>query len=98
MDETGRCLHDHRIVCGKDKCRTFLVELKHQLDDRGGCLGVEVCGRFIGEDQRGFFRKRPGDRDALLLSTAHLTGATICERRDAESFEDGHDPLFALFR
>ena len=63
-------------MCGKDKgdARLF-IELLHDLHDLLAVLGVEVGGGFVSEDQFGVSGKRPGDRDALLLSAGELVGA-----------------------
>src|SRR5262249_37625521 len=35
-------------------------------------LRIESCGRLIGQNDTGITRKRPGDRDALLLAPAQV--------------------------
>ena len=43
---------------------------KNQYLERG--TGIEISGRFIGEDDGGVVYQRPGDGDTLHLSSGHL--------------------------
>src|ERR1700716_3020921 len=46
--------------------------LAHELEDLSTCLGVEVAGRLVGEDDLRTARERARDGDALLLSARQL--------------------------
>ena len=45
---------------------------EQQLDDRVAGRGVEVAGRFVGEEQRRIVGQRARNRDALLLAAGEL--------------------------
>jgi hypothetical protein len=51
-----------RIKSGKD------------VHDFGAGPGVEVAGRFVGENQAGLPGQRAGNRHALLLAAGNLAG------------------------
>ena len=54
----------------------FLTDLPQGIQHQLARLGVEVAGRFVGEDQRRVVRQRTGNRDTLLLAARQL-GRTV---------------------
>ena len=54
---------------------TFSIQPMEQLKGRIACLGIQVSGRFICEDDLGSGAKGPGDSDSLLLSAGEFRGA-----------------------
>ena len=46
-------------------------------------FGVEVAGRLVREQERRVVDERPGDREALLLSTGELVGVVLHLVREA---------------
>ena len=52
--------------------RAFVMQLPQQVHDRFAVLGVEVTGRFVGQQDGGFAAQRAGNRDALLLAAGEL--------------------------
>ena len=55
--------------------------------DVGAGVAVEVAGRLVGEDQRGFGDERPGDGDALLLAARQLGRLVVEPVAQAEPLE-----------
>ena len=86
-------------MCGKYKCYASLfVESLHDVHDLLAVLGIEVGGRLVSEDELGIGRKRPGDRDALLLSTGELIGAVMGAVGESHGLQHFVDALLALGR
>ncbi len=57
-------------------------------------LRVEIPGRLVGEEDRGFSRDRAGHRDALLLATRQLAGEMLDSMRHLYLLEGrGHAGL-----
>jgi len=50
------------------------VEREHQFDDRPARLGVEVAGRFVGEQYARIGCERARQRHALLLAARQMLG------------------------
>ena len=46
--------------------------LLEQLEDACGIVGIQVAGRFVGQEKGGTVDERAGDGGALHLATAHL--------------------------
>ena len=63
---------DLGVVGDEDDRPAGVVELVEQRHDLGAGMAVEVAGRLVGQDQRGFGDDRPGDGDALLLAAGQL--------------------------
>ena len=50
LDDPGRILPDELVVVGRHKDRgTSHVDLPDELHDFGGCTGVKIAGRLIGQ-------------------------------------------------
>ena len=74
LNATGRGC-DVRCVSGQQDGHTEIaIELAEQREHALAVLGIEVAGRFIGDEQRGFMHERAGDGGALHLTTRHLLG------------------------
>ena len=58
-----------------DRCGC--VEIANQLEDLDAGAGVEVAGRFVGEEDRRVDRQRARDRDALPLAAGELLGQML---------------------
>ena len=69
--------------------RPAALQLVEQVHDLGAGVAVEVAGRLIGEDQRGFGDERSGDRDALLLSAGQLGRLVVQAIAHPEPLEGG---------
>ena len=62
-----------RVVADHDHGLAVLDrERLQEIRDHSGVGGVEIAGRFVGEDQRGIVRERQGDGNTLLLAAAQL--------------------------
>ena len=69
------------------------AQLAQQVENLLGAFGVEVAGRFVGDDQRRIGDDRPGDADALLLAAGKLAGAMPRSIRQADQVQRGFDLL-----
>ena len=76
--------------------RAFLVQPDQDLHDLGAVLGIEIAGRFVGEDQVRLMDDRARDRDALLLTARELPGQVIAAVADVHALEHGVDFRLAL--
>lgn len=87
MDGTGELAKDAFTVGGEDE-RGAVVGEESQGPGFGG--GVEVGGRFVGEDELGVTGEGEGDEDALAFAAAQLVGVGVAEAWgvDAEGFEE----------
>ena len=65
----------------------LVVEFEQQVDDRFGGSGVEIAGRFVGEQNIGQGAKRAGQGDPLLLAAGELTREMLHPIDEANSFE-----------
>ena len=54
------------------RCATFRIEIEHQVDDLRAGQGIQVAGRFIGENQFGTRRKGAGQRHPLLFTARKM--------------------------
>jgi hypothetical protein len=54
--------HEHRA--------SFLSEAGKVIKDRIGILGIEIAGRFVGQQKLGFEKQRSGERYSLLFAYA----------------------------
>ena len=53
------------------------MQIANQREDLVAGRGVEVAGRFVGEQDRRIDRQRAGDRDALALAARELVGQVL---------------------
>jgi hypothetical protein len=68
MDDPFCLPGDIIIMCDEnDRIPLFMHFMEH-IHDLAACFGIQVSGRFIGKDQRGFRDKRTGYRNTLLLT------------------------------
>src|SRR6187200_785505 len=78
-----------------------LAELVDRLAQQGEHVGarlrVEVAGRLVGEDNRGFRDQGAGDRDPLLLAAGELRGAMGAAILEADGADQLIDPLPVRF-
>ncbi|CKR25376.1 Uncharacterised protein [Mycobacterium tuberculosis] len=70
------CDHDHTLAIGQ-----FADQPQHllHLDE------IQVCGRFVSEDQWRIQRNRACHRDSLLLTSAQITGSMIHSFREIDA-------------
>jgi hypothetical protein len=66
-----------------DDRRAFLVDLLQQAHDFLTMRGVEIAGRFVGQQHRWPRDQRSGHRDALLLTARQLRRTMSGAMRDA---------------
>src|SRR5215472_11164754 len=52
----------------------FLLHTSHEVNDGSPGLGVQVGGRFVGENEIGAFHESASNGNALLLAAAELVG------------------------
>ena len=52
---------------------TLTVHAAEKVEEGFTRVGVEIPGRFIGEDEVWSFQQRPGNRHTLLLATGEFT-------------------------
>ena len=71
-------LGDYRIV-GHEKQRfaSFLHDSLQQLEGAARIFGVEISGRFVGQDHVGIIRQRARDRHALLFAAGKMPAGTL---------------------
>ena len=55
-------------------CLLFPVKIQQQIEYRPTALGIQITGRFIGEDNLGMVDDRPTDGHPLHFSTGELVG------------------------
>ncbi len=72
-----------------------VVEQRHDLD---AGLGVEVAGRFVGQDDGGPVDQGAGDGDALALTAGELVGLVVHACFQADVGEDFFGALDAFGR
>ena len=53
------------------------AEAAQVTEDLVARIAVELTGRFIGQDERGFLQQGPRDRDSLLFASGEFLG-TVC--------------------
>ena len=85
-----------RRVGDHDDGRAFLIQLAKHPHHFLAMRGVEVAGRFVGEDQLGLADQGAGDGDALLLTAGKLCRPVLGAVGDADLVEDPLDPGLAL--
>ncbi len=79
-----------RVVVGDDDeaVGALLVELEEEVDDLAAGGGIEVAGRFVGEEEGGVVAEGAGDGDALLLAAGEFGGAMVLARSEADLVEE----------
>ena len=78
MDLTIDAVEEPVIMRGENKSRApLLINAAHQIDDQVRVVGIEIRGRFIGDDECGIGHESPGDRDTLLLAATHFLGTVV---------------------
>src|SRR5438445_2723712 len=60
-----------------DDRRSLTIELPEQLHDLASLVGMQVAGRFVGENQGRFSHDGPRHRHELLLTARQLAGKQI---------------------
>src|SRR5262245_60075891 len=87
LDLAVRVVGIARVVRDHADGRAFAVQLAQEVHDRLAVPRVEVAGRLVGEEDRGFARERAGDRDALLLPAGELRRVVVHPVRHADALE-----------
>ncbi len=77
-DPLLHAVHHRRVVRGHDDGLAGFVELRQDLHDLGGILGIEVSGRLIADNDVWIVNECPGDRHALHLSPRELVDELVC--------------------
>ena len=91
MIEAFKCGND-LLVMGDDDDRGLIAgrHIIQNLDHRQGPLPIERRGWFIGEDHGRTADQRPGNGDALLLSTRELRGHGLGAMSDIKRRQQLH--------
>ena len=74
----------------------FVGQLAQQAKNVFAAGGIEIAGRFVGENERGPMDEGAGDRDALLLAAGELARQGGGAGSEADAFEQGGDTGFAF--
>ena len=80
-------LDQAKVVAGDEYGDADLVEIDENLHDLARKYGVEISGRFVGEQQHGLVYHSARDTDALLFATGQGAGigpGPVCQ---SEPFE-----------
>lgn len=80
-EDTARELVDQPVVMGSEQDRRAMGfgQLSCQLNDFITCLGVEISGRFISQEDLGIIEESPGDGEALLFSSRKFGREAVAE-------------------
>src|SRR5215218_5396097 len=99
LDHAVGDLQHHRIV-GRDDRRHALGtnDGPDEEHDPLPCLGVELAGRLVGEEQPRPVGERAGDHDPLLLAARQLVGPMARPFGEPDEVEQLRDPAVALPR
>jgi hypothetical protein len=92
---SNRC--DFGVVSYENDGATFLAEFAEEAKDCVAGVGVEITGRFIGENQARIIDKSAGDSRALLLATGELAGTVAGAIDHFDGLESGQSAFAALF-
>ena len=94
-----RCgvLGDVVLVGHQDDGVAFGVQTIEQRHDLVAGLGVEIAGRFVGEDDGGLVDQSAGDGHALALSAGEFVGLVVHAVGQADRSQCGLGALGALF-
>src|SRR3989344_7844377 len=80
---------DHAFIMRRDDDgRTELVDLLKDLDDLVRIDGIEIAGRFVGNDELRLIDDRAADGDALFFATRELVGEMERFVGQIHQFED----------
>lgn len=71
----------------------FFVQVLEYLHDLYTRFGVQIAGRFVGEDDRGIVDEGAGDGYALLFSAGYLIGVIVQSMAESDRLQDS----FRLF-
>ncbi len=78
-----------RVVADEHRRRArFTRKLPDQPVDLPGVDGVELAGRFVGEEELGPVRKGRADRDALLFPARELTRVRVPPAGEPDPLEE----------
>src|SRR5690554_3532797 len=90
---------DHQLVMRREDKRhaPLLVQLHHQIEQRGAGRAIEVCRRLIGQHNLGPTPQRTHHRDTLLLSPAHLVWLAIFVVRQPHPLKKRVENRVSLF-
>ena len=81
-------------MCHQDqRGALFGIHGEHQVDDRRAGCGVEIAGRFIGQQQSGFGREGARQRDPLLFAAGQLARVVRHPPAQADPFQQCHRAL-----
>src|SRR5690349_15226640 len=76
--------------------RALVVQPFEQVHDLLRLRGMQVAGRFVGEDDRWIGNDRPCHANQLLLPARELAGIQVLLGHHSESIEDVRDDALAL--
>ena len=70
------------------------LEVEQEVEHLVGGVGIELAGRFVGEDHLGIVRERTRDGDALFLPARQRRRVLPTQVIDIEFGEELREPLF----
>ena len=76
------------VVGGDEHGRAAGVDLAQQVHDLERQIGIEVAGRFVGEQQHRIVDERARDRDALLLTARQVLRVGVHAVLQPDPLED----------
>ncbi|KYH24952.1 hypothetical protein HAPAU_30440 [Halalkalicoccus paucihalophilus] len=78
-----------------DECHFCTVpEIKQEIKNLSCCLGVELAGRFISENDVGFVRQCSCNSDALFFTATKGSWILIGQIGNIQSFKESIEPVF----
>ena len=71
-----------------EKGPLLTLHFQKQLSDRGAGFGVEIAGRFVGEEEDRLLNKGPGDGCALAFSAGDLGRTVVFPLGEPDTFQE----------
>jgi hypothetical protein len=88
---------DVEFVRDHDEGDALVVEPAEGIHDLDAGAGVEVAGRFVGQDEGRLHDEGTGDGDPLLLAAGELVGEVIGAVAEPDQFEGAFHPGALFF-
>ena len=85
-----------QFVRNHDDGDAGFIQLLKQAHDFDAGAGIEIAGRFVGEQHFRLADERSGNGDALLLSARKLAGKVIAPLAQPDFFQSLHGPIMPV--